>query len=78
MSYHAWFGCINGCPGQYSLLEVISDRAASGQTGAVWQRAVLAILERAVDRRGALTEMLGRYLLHADTGQPVHTWPVGG
>ena len=23
MSYHAWFGCINGCPGQYSLLEVI-------------------------------------------------------
>ena len=61
-----------------SLLEVISDRAASGQTGAVWQRAVLAILERAVDRRGALTEMLGRYLLHADTGQPVHTWPVGG
>jgi gamma-glutamyl:cysteine ligase YbdK (ATP-grasp superfamily) len=60
-----------------SLLEVISDRAASGQTGAVWQRAVLAILERAVDRRGALTGMLGRYLRHADTGQPVHTWPVG-
>jgi threonine synthase len=23
MSYNAWFGCINGCPGQYSLLEVI-------------------------------------------------------
>ena len=23
MSYRAWFGCINGCPGQYSLLEVI-------------------------------------------------------
>src|SRR5215467_5943086 len=23
MSYNAWFGCINSCPGQYSLLEVI-------------------------------------------------------
>ncbi|PYM11641.1 MAG: threonine synthase, partial [Candidatus Rokuibacteriota bacterium] len=23
MSYHAWFSCINGCPGQYSPLEVI-------------------------------------------------------
>jgi len=23
MSYKAWFQCINGCPGQYSLLEVI-------------------------------------------------------
>jgi threonine synthase len=23
MSYNAWFQCINGCPGQYSLLEVI-------------------------------------------------------
>jgi gamma-glutamyl:cysteine ligase YbdK (ATP-grasp superfamily) len=60
------------------LLEVISDRAASGQTGAVWQRAVLAALERAADRRGALTGMLGRYLQHADTEQPVHTWPACG
>jgi threonine synthase len=23
MGYNAWFSCINGCPGQYSLLEVI-------------------------------------------------------
>jgi len=23
MSYNAWFSCINGCPGQYGLLEVI-------------------------------------------------------
>jgi threonine synthase len=23
MSYNAWFQCINGCPGQYSLLEII-------------------------------------------------------
>ena len=23
MSYNAWFGCINGCEGQFSLLEII-------------------------------------------------------
>ena len=23
MSYNAWFQCINGCPGQFSLLEII-------------------------------------------------------
>src|SRR5437763_13101458 len=23
MNYNAWFQCINGCPGQYSLLEII-------------------------------------------------------
>ena len=23
MGYNAWFSCINGCPGEYSLLEVI-------------------------------------------------------
>ena len=23
MTYKAWFQCINGCPGQYSLLEII-------------------------------------------------------
>jgi gamma-glutamyl:cysteine ligase YbdK (ATP-grasp superfamily) len=61
-----------------SLLEVISGRAASGQTGAAWQRAVLAALEREAGRREALPAMLDRYLKHADTGQPVHTWPVGG
>ncbi len=23
MNYNAWFQCINGCPGQYNLLEII-------------------------------------------------------
>jgi gamma-glutamyl:cysteine ligase YbdK (ATP-grasp superfamily) len=59
------------------LLEVISQRAAAGQTGAVWQRATLANLERGQDRHHALAEMFGRYLQHADTAQPVHTWPIG-
>ncbi len=58
------------------LLAVISARAASGQTGAVWQRATLAAARRHHDLERALTIMLNRYLQYAGTGQPVHTWPV--
>jgi hypothetical protein len=58
------------------LLEVISARAATGQTGAAWQRATLAAAERHHDREGALTVMFDRYLQHAETGLPVHTWPA--
>ena len=58
------------------LLGVISARAASGQTGAAWQRAALAAAERGHDRRRALAMMLDRYLECADTGLPVHTWPA--
>ena len=60
------------------LLDVISARIATGQTGAAWQRATLAAAEQCHDRRGALAIMLDRYLQHSATGQPVHTWPVGG
>ncbi|MGD0375842.1 MAG: glutamate--cysteine ligase [Streptosporangiaceae bacterium] len=60
-----------------SLLKVISARAASGQTGAAWQRATLAAAEQDHDRQRALAVMLDRYLQCADTGLPVHTWPVG-
>jgi hypothetical protein len=59
------------------LLEVISARAASGQTGAAWQRATLAAAEGRHDRQRALALMLDCYLQCADTGLPVHTWPVG-
>jgi gamma-glutamyl:cysteine ligase YbdK (ATP-grasp superfamily) len=59
------------------LLGVISARAASGQTGAAWQRAALAAAERRHDRERALAVMLERYLQHAATGQPVHSWPAG-
>ena len=58
------------------LLEVISARAASGQTGAAWQRTTLAAVERHHDRQRALAIMLDRYLQCAATGLPVHTWPV--
>jgi hypothetical protein len=58
------------------LLGVISARAATGQTGAAWQRAALAAAERRHNRERALAIMLDRYLQYAHTGLPVHTWPV--
>jgi gamma-glutamyl:cysteine ligase YbdK (ATP-grasp superfamily) len=58
------------------LLEVISERAAAGRTGAAWQRAMLASIGRVRDRRQALAAMLDRYLELAGSGQPVHTWPI--
>jgi gamma-glutamyl:cysteine ligase YbdK (ATP-grasp superfamily) len=58
------------------LLEVISARAASGQTGAAWQRATLAAAERRHGRDRALAIMLDRYLQCAETGLPVHSWPA--
>jgi gamma-glutamyl:cysteine ligase YbdK (ATP-grasp superfamily) len=59
-----------------ALLEVIDRRAVTGQTGAAWQRAALAVAERRLDRQRALAVMLDRYLEFAATGQPVHTWPT--
>ena len=58
------------------LLSVIEARAASGQTGAAWQRLALASLEPELGRQGALAAMLERYLHHQRVGDPVHTWPV--
>jgi len=58
------------------LLEVIAARAATGQTGAAWQRATLAAAERRHNRERALAIMLDRYLQCAQTGLPVHTWPI--
>jgi hypothetical protein len=58
------------------LLGVISVRAATGQTGAAWQRATLAAASRRHDREQALAIMFDRYLQYAETGLPVHTWPV--
>ena len=60
------------------LLDIISARTASGQTGAAWQRTTLAAAERHHDRQRALALMLDCYLRCADTGLPVHTWPISG
>ena len=61
--------------GEARLLDVISARTASGQTGARWQRAALAAAEQSHDRPRALAAMLERYLSCAASGRPVHTWP---
>jgi hypothetical protein len=58
------------------LLDVIAARAASGQTGAAWQRATLTAARRHHDAERALAVMLDRYLQCAETGLPVHTWPA--
>jgi hypothetical protein len=58
------------------LLGVIAARVIAGQTGAVWQRRLLAALEPRLGREGALVAMLNRYLELAATGQPVHSWPA--
>ncbi len=58
------------------FLGVIAARAASGQTGAAWQRATLARAEQRLDRPAALAAMLHSYIGHSDTGLPVHTWPI--
>jgi hypothetical protein len=58
------------------LLGVIATRVSGGQTGAVWQRRMLAALEPRLGRERALVVMLDRYLKLAATGQPVHNWPA--
>ena len=55
-------------------LDVIAARCATGQTGAVWQRAALAVAERRSSRSGALARMLEAYLEASASGEPVHRW----
>ena len=56
-------------------LSVISGRCTTKQTGAVWQRNTLAVLEVKSNRSAALSEMLERYLELSAAGKPVHRWP---
>lgn len=58
------------------LLDVISERARSGQTGATWQRAALAAASKHHGPDVAYADMLNRYVQCAATGRPVHTWPA--
>jgi gamma-glutamyl:cysteine ligase YbdK (ATP-grasp superfamily) len=58
------------------LLALIAERCARRQTGASWQRQVLADLEERLERRRALAVMLERYMVLSESGEPVHTWPL--
>ena len=59
-----------------SLLDIFAARITNGMTGAAWQLASLAALERRYVRETALALLLDRYLEHSAVGAPVHTWPV--
>jgi gamma-glutamyl:cysteine ligase YbdK (ATP-grasp superfamily) len=60
------------------LLGIIEQRCIKHTNGAQWQADALHRIERenrSLDRRDALREMLGRYLEHMHSNEPVHTWP---
>jgi gamma-glutamyl:cysteine ligase YbdK (ATP-grasp superfamily) len=58
------------------LLEIIGTRVGRRQTGAVWQRRMLASLERGRSRESALAELVERYHACTRTDQAVHSWPI--
>ena len=58
-------------------LGVIEQRCKKRRTGSSWQReAVQALEATGKDRQAALAAMLRRYIEHAESGEPVHNWPV--
>lgn len=58
------------------LLGLVSDRVASGVTGARWQRARVEEDEPRLGRHAAVLRMFGGYLALQREGFPVHTWPA--
>ncbi len=58
------------------LLDVVGARAATRRTGARWQRDTLRACLRAEARPAALRTLVLRYLALAESGQPVHDWPL--
>jgi len=59
-------------------LDIVGVRAASGRTGARWQRVALARLRRGLSLEEALRALVARYRAEAASGRPVHEWPEGG
>jgi gamma-glutamyl:cysteine ligase YbdK (ATP-grasp superfamily) len=57
-------------------LSPVEVRAASGQTGARWQRAALTALEPELGRPRALSAMLQAYLERAARETPVDSWSL--
>lgn len=61
------------------LLGIIEQRCIKQTNGAEWQVRTFHQIDsekRPLDRREALREMLGRYVEHMHSNEPVHTWPV--
>jgi hypothetical protein len=58
------------------LLGLIASRVSCRITGARWQRRALAELEKNGGRAESLAAMLQGYLSCAESGSPVHCWPI--
>jgi Glutamate-cysteine ligase family 2(GCS2) len=61
------------------LLGVIEGRCTTHRNGAEWQTRTFHRVDdekQPLDRRESLREMLGRYVEHMHSNEPVHTWPV--
>lgn len=61
------------------LLGIIEQRCIKHLNGAEWQVRTFHQIDsekRPLDRREALREMLGRYVEHMHSNEPVHTWPI--
>jgi hypothetical protein len=60
-------------------LDVIERRCLTRRTGASWQRDTVARLEaRGATRENAVLGMFRAYVELMHSGEPVHTWPIGG
>lgn len=70
----ARFGVDSGEADQ--AITTVERRAASGRTGAGWQRARLARLGRGHPTSEALARMLEDYVAQSAEGVPVHEWSV--
>ena len=57
-------------------LDVVAARAATGRTGATWQRDTFRSIAATCGRDEALAAMTTRYLALQHEGAPVHTWPT--
>ena len=60
------------------LLGVIERRCLNHRNGAEWQAEMFHRFDadRNLDRHGALREMLGRYVEHMHSNEPVDSWPI--
>lgn len=59
-----------------SYMDVIRERLATGQSGAVWQKRKLAQLKQQMPQQEALHQLLENFMGHSEANLPVAQWPV--
>lgn len=59
-----------------TFLGVISRRLDSGITGARWQKQVLDLLDKQMNRKQACQELVALYSRHMRSGNEVSQWPI--